>query len=383
MLRMPARGGAPGAYALVVFASALGVTLGALAPAARGQDRDLAQLLRSGNDADYPHRPMYGPDPAKWPALDREGFKITMELSEKLRGLATPGQMPGKTRAEIRPYDMAYRIATFAAHAHADRVLYKHEGFTEHGPGVGTASLIALIGADGRRTIAVNLSNARRPERAEIALVSPRGLQTPVVAVARDTARLGVFFIPAEQLTSEAGRNASRLRASLDGLTIFDTALDGDFAKRDGFFEAYETAIAKYQALLPPPAPPPLASGSAAPTPTAAVPNSYAEPSPDDMADALIKNEETIGLLRAMMINPTQARRCGFKSYVDGRVPMAEVVPTIRRCLKVRKLGCNRSSRGYICDFRMILGIDGWEEPQDPGKARFFRDETGWAVSGS
>lgn len=109
----------------------------------------------------------------------------------------------------------------------------------------------------------------------------------------------------------------------------------------------------------------------------------YSEPTPEEMADALVKNEEvTEPLLFSFMFDRARAQRCGFgaRQNPTGKEGLA----VLRRCLAVRKLGCRSASRGYICDFRMVLGVDGWEDVQDPGKGRFFKDSAGnWAASGS
>lgn len=108
----------------------------------------------------------------------------------------------------------------------------------------------------------------------------------------------------------------------------------------------------------------------------------YPEPTPEEMADALVKNEEvTEPLLFSFMLDRARAQRCGFgaRQNPTGKEGLA----VLRRCLAVRKLGCRSASRGYICDFRMVLGVDGWEDVQDPGKGRFFKDSAGnWAASG-
>lgn len=107
----------------------------------------------------------------------------------------------------------------------------------------------------------------------------------------------------------------------------------------------------------------------------------YAEPTPDDMAAALLKNSEVTGpILMTFMFDSTRARRCGFTTMQG--LSTAEGLRILAGCLKVQKGACRPSSRGYICDFVMILGRDGWEEPQDPGKGRFYKVGTDWLASG-
>lgn len=121
----------------------------------------------------------------------------------------------------------------------------------------------------------------------------------------------------------------------------------------------------------------PALAGSASAQPA------YPEPTPAEMADALVQNAEVTGpLLMTFMFDRVRAQRCGFGAME--KQTTKESLAVLRRCLAVRKLGCRPASRGYICEFRIILGIDGWEDVQDPGKGRFFKDSAGmWAASGS
>lgn len=188
---------------------------------------------------------MHNPNHSQWTAGDREGFRISREMSEKLMKLgASPGQVPGLTVAELLARygerAMLYRIAALAAHANSDRVLAKLANFTGGDGSARTGALIALIGRDGRRAIALELSSdtsrvmgAPPIDRAEILFVSPEGSEMPAL-VEPGAARLGVFFIAGDQLAYPFMRRASRIRASFSGETIFETALDGDFTKTRG-----------------------------------------------------------------------------------------------------------------------------------------------------
>jgi hypothetical protein len=107
----------------------------------------------------------------------------------------------------------------------------------------------------------------------------------------------------------------------------------------------------------------------------------YAEPTAVEMASALLKNSEVTGpLLMTFMFDSIRARRCGFTTMQG--LSTEEGLGILAGCLKVQKGPCRPSSRGYICDFVMILGRDGWEEPQNPGKGRFYKVGADWLASG-
>ena len=107
----------------------------------------------------------------------------------------------------------------------------------------------------------------------------------------------------------------------------------------------------------------------------------YAEPSAEEMASALLKNTEvTRPILMTFMFDTVRARRCGFTTLQG--LSTDEGLRILAACFKVQKQQCRPATRGYICGFVMVLGRDGWEEPQDPGQGRFFKVGPNWVASG-
>src|SRR5258707_9357378 len=81
----------------------------------------------------------------------------------------------------------------------------------------------------------------------------------------------------------------------------------------------------------------------------------YAEPTPEDMAEAVLKNQEvTTLLLSNFMFDRIGAKRCGFER-MEG-LKSTEALGILKGCMKVRKLKCIAASRGYVCDFLVSIG---------------------------
>jgi hypothetical protein len=350
---------------LVLALSAFGIVLGGMGqPGAR--ERNLADKIGQDDPKRYPHQSMYAVNPGNWTVLDRQGFAISNELSAKLRALGSaPNQMPGITLLELAQYGattMRYRIPWIAAHTNVDRVLQKTARFI--GGDVHQGSVTLFVDRDGRRMLAVDaiFYRPKYPDKldaAQVFFVGPNRIQTPA-PVLPDTGWLGLFFVTSEALKTDAAKNATGLVVKLSGNPILEVALDGDFAKREAFFEAWETAIEKYQALLPP-------------TP----PTDYGEPNPDDMVEALLNNS---GIVLSEFIewarDPTRAVRCGV-----GAGGSRDSMELLRKCVKIQKTRCTGSESGHTCDYVAILGIEGLQRAEKPGRGSFYRNENGfWLV---